>query len=55
MITEVDMTVKDADAFFPAFEENHWLELSRRELAVSPSKFTLRELIRRDVASAENV
>ncbi|MDS9466109.1 dihydrofolate reductase [Paracoccus sp. MBLB3053] len=47
MLTEVDLEIAEADAFFPAFEESDWIELARRDLSGDGPICTLRELIRR--------
>jgi dihydrofolate reductase len=50
LVTEVDLDIADADAFFPAFDESDWLELTRRPLtggAEGTPAATYRELVRR--------
>lgn len=47
LITEVDMAVEDADAFFPDFDEAEWLELHRQPLVQASPRCVLRELVRR--------
>jgi dihydrofolate reductase len=47
LITEVEMTIDDADAFFPDFDDTDWLELHRQPLEQASPRCTLRELIRR--------
>lgn len=47
LITEMDITVPDADAFFPDFDESQWREIGRQTLRDAPPRATLRELIRR--------
>lgn len=32
LVTEVDLEIAGADAFFPAFDDSDWLELTRRPL-----------------------
>lgn len=46
LITEVDMVVEGADAFFPEFDEGAWREATRQTL-VSPAIIcTVRELLK---------
>ncbi|SMO91181.1 dihydrofolate reductase [Paracoccus laeviglucosivorans] len=47
LLTEVDLTIDDAQAFFPPFDESEWREISRRVLPGDGPAATLRELIRR--------
>ena len=47
VLTEVDLEIADADAFFPAFDESEWQEITRRVLPGDGPTATLRELIRR--------
>lgn len=50
LVTEVDLDIEGADAFFPAFDESDWLELTRRPLtggAEGTPAATYRELVRR--------
>lgn len=50
LLTEVDLTIADPHAFFPAFDESDWQELNRRVLpagAPGTPAATCRELIRR--------
>ncbi|MBD9525677.1 dihydrofolate reductase [Paracoccus sp. PAR01] len=47
MLTEVDLEIAEADAFFPTFDEGHWTQLTRRTLPGDGPEFTLRELVRR--------
>ncbi|MTH64461.1 dihydrofolate reductase [Paracoccus shanxieyensis] len=47
LVTEVDLDIPDADAFFPAFDEGDWKELTRRTLSGDGPGCVLRELIRR--------
>lgn len=47
LITEVDTVVKDADAFFPAFDEGEWREDIGVQLCTSDASFVLRELLKR--------
>ncbi|HBZ42651.1 MAG TPA: dihydrofolate reductase [Maritimibacter sp.] len=46
MVTEVALDIPDADAFFPAFEESDWREVSRQVLRDDNPSCELRELIR---------
>lgn len=46
LVTEVDLTIEGADAFFPDFAEADWTEISRRPLEGAPA-CTLRELLRK--------
>ncbi|MDV7271030.1 dihydrofolate reductase [Thioclava sp. A2] len=46
LVTEVDLTIEGADAFFPNFAEVDWIEVSRRPLEGTPA-CTLRELLRK--------
>ena len=47
LVTEVDLVIEDADAFFPDFVEGDWDQVSTAELRPSGPKCTLRELIRK--------
>ena len=47
LITEVDLTVEGADAFFPAIEEDDWAEIRRIPLHDADPACTARELVRR--------
>jgi dihydrofolate reductase len=47
MVTEVDLEIPDADAFFPRFDENDWSEVTRSPLRDEGPACYLRELIRR--------
>jgi dihydrofolate reductase len=47
LITEMDLTVQGADAFFPAFDESNWREISRVSLRTDAPRAVLRELLRR--------
>ncbi|MCT4607789.1 MAG: dihydrofolate reductase [Pelagimonas sp.] len=47
MVTEVDLEIPDADAFFPSFDENDWSEVTRSPLRDEGPACYLRELIRR--------
>ncbi|SLN52842.1 Dihydrofolate reductase [Roseovarius litorisediminis] len=49
LITEVDLEVEAADAFFPEFDEGEWVEISRRELSAGPPRCVLRELVRGEI------
>ncbi|MBE9639372.1 dihydrofolate reductase [Salipiger mangrovisoli] len=46
LVTEVDLEVEGADAFFPAFDEAEWRELGRKELGGDGPNCMTRELIR---------
>ena len=47
LITEVDLEVEDADAFFPDFDESAWRSLAEMPLESESVRCTVRELIRR--------
>ncbi|MFT4013565.1 MAG: dihydrofolate reductase [Paracoccus sp. (in: a-proteobacteria)] len=47
LITEVDLTIPDADAFFPDFAERDWRELDRRGIECDGPACVFRELLRR--------
>lgn len=47
LLTEVDLTIEDADAYFPNFDETAWHEISNTEIRASDPRCTLRELIRK--------
>lgn len=47
MVTEVDLEIPDADAFFPSFDENDWSEVTRSLLRDEGPACYMRELIRR--------
>lgn len=47
LVTEVDLVVEGADAFFPDFNEDDWRECSRRVLRANGPECILRELLRR--------
>ena len=46
LLTEVNTVVEDADAFFPAFDETGWKELSNRGLQSEAFGCVVRELVR---------
>ncbi|MGV8985034.1 MAG: dihydrofolate reductase [Cypionkella sp.] len=46
LITEVDLDVEDADAWFPGIDENAWVENWRGIIRDASPKCTLRELLR---------
>ncbi|WP_224825479.1 dihydrofolate reductase [Cognatishimia sp. MH4019] len=46
LITEVDLEIADADAFFPEFKESDWRELGRSEITGDGPAAVMRELIR---------
>lgn len=47
LLTEVDLAVPDADAFFPAFDPGEWITLGRTPLRRADPACALVELIRR--------
>jgi dihydrofolate reductase len=47
LITEVDLAVPDADAFFPNFDETAWLDIARYPLRSAAPAAQARELLRR--------
>ncbi len=47
LVTEVDLEIEGADAFFPAFDEADWHELGRKELGGDAPACVVRELLRR--------
>ena len=47
LLTEVDLTIDDADAYFPAFDETEWHEISSAEVRPADPRCTLRELVRK--------
>ena len=47
LVTEVKLEIEDADAYFPEFNEDEWIEVSRAEIRTSDPTCTLRELIRK--------
>jgi dihydrofolate reductase len=47
VLTEVDLRIDAADAFFPEFDEAEWREIARRVLPGDGPTATLRELVRR--------
>ncbi|OCX60942.1 dihydrofolate reductase [Thioclava sp. SK-1] len=49
MITEVDLTIDAADAYFPEIDEADWTQLARRTLPDDRLTCTLRELVRKDM------
>ena len=50
MLTEVDLVVEDADAFFPAFDAAHWHVLRETPLRDDAPRCTLVERVRRFAA-----
>lgn len=46
MLTEVDLDIPDADAFFPPIEEDDWRELRRTVLREEGPHCVLRDLVR---------
>ncbi len=51
MLTEVDLEIDEADAFFPEIRENDWSEQRRAVLRSAAPHCVLRDLIRRPKAS----
>ena len=47
LLTEVDLHIDGAEAFFPDFDEAEWREIARRVLPGDGPAATLRELVRR--------
>jgi len=47
LVTEVDLEIEQADAFFPDFDEAEWDEVSRADLRADEPLCSLRELIRK--------
>ncbi len=47
LITEVDLEIAEADAFFPDFDPAAWREIGRKVLRAGDPACTLRELVRR--------
>lgn len=47
LLTEVDLVIDGAGAFFPDFDETEWREIARRVLPGDGPTATLRELVRR--------
>ena len=47
LITEVDLDIDGADAFFPDFDESAWREIARYRLRDSGPQAIARELLRR--------
>lgn len=47
MLTEVDLTIDDADVFFPQIKEADWREVAKSVLEGEGPACTLRELIRK--------
>lgn len=45
LVTEVDLTVDDADTFFPSFEEGAWREIGRHHLRTDAPGCVLKELM----------
>ncbi|WP_425099635.1 dihydrofolate reductase [Tropicibacter sp. S64] len=46
LVTEVDLVVEDADAFFPAFDEGAWREVASEVLREAGPVCRVRELVR---------
>lgn len=51
LITEVDLDVEGADAFFPTIAEEDWAEVRRTAIRAADPRCELRELLRRQRAS----
>lgn len=47
LVTEVDLEIEAADAFFPDFDEAEWAEIASAEIRSVDPKCQLRELIRK--------
>jgi dihydrofolate reductase len=47
LVTEVDLDVPDADAYFPAFDESGWREVFSAPLRAADPACRLRDLVRR--------
>ena len=47
LVTEVDLEIEAADAFFPEFDEADWIEVASAEIRATDPKCKLRELIRK--------
>ena len=47
LVTEVDVSVPDADAFFPEFDTGQWHEIGTLELRAGGPGAVMRELVRR--------
>lgn len=54
VITEVDINIPDADAFFPEFDEQDWFEIGRTALRSNGNTGVVRELLRRDVREGQS-
>ncbi|MFX4300009.1 dihydrofolate reductase [Pseudosulfitobacter pseudonitzschiae] len=52
LITEVNISVHGADAFFPDFDEADWIETGREDIRSNGCSGVTRELIRRDTTGA---
>ncbi len=46
LITEVDLVIEDADAYFPKITDNDWHEVWRHSLRADGPKCVVRELLR---------
>ncbi|MCK0119122.1 dihydrofolate reductase [Loktanella sp. F6476L] len=46
LITEVDLTVPDADTFFPTFDETEWRQIGQHVLRTEGPACVLRELVK---------
>lgn len=47
MLTEVDLSIDDADAFFPEFDEANWQEVATATVRTENPACQLRELLRK--------
>lgn len=47
LITEIDLTIPDADAFFPEFDGGDWREIARYPLRAAGPGAIAREMLRR--------
>ena len=47
LVTEVDLEIEDADAFFPHFDEAEWQEIAGSEIRPTDPCCNLRELVRK--------
>ena len=47
LVTEVDLKIDQADAFFPNFNDGDWKEIATAQVRESDPRCTLRELLRK--------
>ena len=47
LVTEVDLEIDQADAFFPDFDESEWKEVTTTRIREQDPRCTLRELLRK--------